>query len=455
MSNTETTFLRIEHYSDHPEVLHAAQLLVSRLKDQRTIREEAKYIAAAKKLIASIYIRDELLFRMSTKKEYYSTTKRKQVWLTQKTLTLFHVMKELEMVEIVQDAVPPMKMKKDRFGKGLTTVYSATSAFHDLLSNVTTKDIVFDTSAPRVELKDAEGAIAALPHTYLKSKSYEDTAKVLDSHYELLLNSNITAANGSLLPQSHLFYVRKFTETLSQGGRFYSSFVNQPKDFRIGITFDGEPAGSLDFSQLHPTLILRLNHGIEKENNLFALGDVYAMPMYPDLPRSAHKTFINIVLNAKSIDAAARSIMTARWHWDDDDQSWIVKTYRGKTKQRRSGDPVFLEKPKAAAMKYIEDFLFTHPMFEPAANSGQWALLQLIDSEIIQHVLRMATKLNIPVLPVHDEVVIPQSAKPTIELMMARAFQSVLRGRADTGSVRMDWTTPEIAKEPVVVALDH
>ena len=89
MNNTETTFLRIEHYSDHPEVLHAAQLLVSRLKDQRTIREEAKYIAAAKKLIASIYIRDELLFRMSTKKEYCSTTKRNQVWLTQKTLTLF------------------------------------------------------------------------------------------------------------------------------------------------------------------------------------------------------------------------------------------------------------------------------------------------------------------------------------------------------------------------------
>ena len=134
VSNTETTFLRIEHYSDHPEVLHAAQLLVSRLKDQRTIREEAKYIAAAKKLIASIYVRDELLFRMSTKKEYYSTKKRKQVWLTQKTLTLFNVMKELEMVEIVQDAVPPMKMKKDRFGKGLTPVYSATSAFHNIIT---------------------------------------------------------------------------------------------------------------------------------------------------------------------------------------------------------------------------------------------------------------------------------------------------------------------------------
>ena len=115
MNNTETTFLRIEHYSDHPEVNHAAQLLVSRLKDQRTIRGEAKYIAAAKKLIASIYIRNESHFRMSTKKEYYSTKRRKQVWLTQKTLTLFNAMRDLEMVEIVQDAIPPMKMKRDHF----------------------------------------------------------------------------------------------------------------------------------------------------------------------------------------------------------------------------------------------------------------------------------------------------------------------------------------------------
>ena len=74
MNNTETTFLRIEHYSDHPEVHHAAQLLVRRLKDLRTIGEEAKYIAAAKKFIASTYIRDELAFRMSTEAVMVSYT---------------------------------------------------------------------------------------------------------------------------------------------------------------------------------------------------------------------------------------------------------------------------------------------------------------------------------------------------------------------------------------------
>ena len=43
------------------------------------------------------------------------------------------------------------------------------------------------------------------------------------------------------------------------------------------------------------------------------------------------------------------------------------------------GDPVFPEKPKAFAMKYIEDFLFTHPMFEPAANSVSGHCCKLID----------------------------------------------------------------------------
>ena len=50
----------------------------------------------------------------------------------------------------------------------------------------------------------------------------------------------------------------------------------------------------------------------------------------------------------------------------------------------------------------------------------------------------MATDLGIPVLPVHDGVIIPVSAKPTVELMLARSFQYVLKGTGDVRSVRMD-----------------
>ena len=92
-------------------------------------------------------------------------------------------------------------------------------------------------------------------------------------------------------------------------------------------------------------------------------------------------------------------------------------------------------------------------MFEPAVSTAQWGSLQLIDSTIIQHVVRMATDLGIPVLPVHDEVIIPVSAKPTIELMLARAFQHVLKGAGDIRSVRMDWSVKGRDKEAVVVVL--
>ena len=44
MNTTDTTFLRIEHYSDHPEVLHAAQLLVSRLKENQEASGSSKIL---------------------------------------------------------------------------------------------------------------------------------------------------------------------------------------------------------------------------------------------------------------------------------------------------------------------------------------------------------------------------------------------------------------------------
>jgi hypothetical protein len=66
----------------------------------------------------------------------------------------------------------------------------------------------------------------------------------------------------------------------------------------------------------------------------------------------------------------------------------------------------------------------------------------------------MVTDLGIPVLPVHDEVIIPVSATPTIELMLARAFQLVLKGTGDIGTVRMDWTVKGVEKEALVVVLE-
>lgn len=103
---------------------------------------------------------------------------------------------------------------------------------------------------------------------------------------------------------------------------------------------------------LNGTLLLLYSQGTGVETNLFSTGDVYAMPDYPDLPRAAHKKFINTVFNAPSKEAAAKSIASATCYWDIIEDKPVYKTYSGK--QKRIGYKVWPEKPLAAARKYID-----------------------------------------------------------------------------------------------------
>tara|TARA_B110000091_G_C13792817_1_gene466470 strand:+ start:1700 stop:1999 length:300 start_codon:yes stop_codon:yes gene_type:complete len=80
------------------------------------------------------------------------------------------------------------------------------------------------------------------------------------------------------------------------------------------------------------------------------------MPNYPGLPRPAHKRFFNTILNAKSIDAAARSISTAAQHWDIIEGCAVFITHSGKGK--RLGNPVWPTKPLRYAKPYVQDFMF-------------------------------------------------------------------------------------------------
>ena len=92
MDFKDVTYLRIEHYSNHPEVKAAADILVEKYAETKQfVKSRPKWVSSARKLIASLWVRDEDLFRFSTKKDYFSGTNRKQIWLTPKT-KLFKLM---------------------------------------------------------------------------------------------------------------------------------------------------------------------------------------------------------------------------------------------------------------------------------------------------------------------------------------------------------------------------
>ena len=109
--------------------------------------------------------------------------------------------------------------------------------------------------------------------------------------------------------------------------------------------------------------------------------------------------------------------------WIDDDGEVQSETYNGKKK--RQGQPVFPGKTEEIK-RYISDFKRWHQYLESSIGTGVGNTLQYIDSELILFVLREANKAHIPVLPVHDELVFPQSHKYSIYIALIDAFWEVL-----------------------------
>jgi len=78
--------------------------------------------------------------------------------------------------------------------------------------------------------------------------------------------------------------------------------------------------------------------------------------------------------------------------------------------------------------------------------------LQFVDSELILFILNAANQENIPVLPVHDEVVFPQSHKYFIYIALMDAFSDVLGGAGQFGvlKVREKCLVSGIVKEEAI-----
>ena len=209
MNEKDFSFLKIEHYSGHPEVKKAAELLVDAYAEERHfIKDRKSWIRAARKLIASLWIRDEDMFRFSTKKDYFSKGRRKQVWLTPRTLKLFKTMESLGWVGKVIAAVPPQYSKKHR--GGLAAVYCRKKTFKDLLSSLAVQDIELDEDLPLVTLTDDEGNYKELTEGYLSTESYSNTVSILNRHYQLLRDSDVRDSKGALLALEKLRYRRRY-----------------------------------------------------------------------------------------------------------------------------------------------------------------------------------------------------------------------------------------------------
>jgi len=443
--------LRIEAYSEHPEVYALADWLVeSYFATRQRRRDSEAYKRTARKLIASIWLRDGDLFKFTTKSEHFAGN-RKQVWMTSKVLKLFKHLLSLEDPSYINLVASGYSATVSKSGVGANTVYCRSLAFKERLASLSPLDIIPNPDLPRIELRDADKHILEIGEATQAKEWFKRNINVLESHYDLLTDSNITLDSGERVAPSDLFYIRKFKHDLQTGGRLYAAFENWPKAKRLSVLFDGEPCVSMDLSQLHPALIMRYFHklGAEPAGMLRGeLEDAYDMPAYEYWPREVHKKLVNTMFNAASEDSALRSIMTA--HLAVEEGHYVCNTYNGKSK--RVGKKLFTDNKKGAK-SYLNYFKSMHPYYAEAICSGVGSKLQKKDGDIVLAVLGVCNELGCPVLPVHDEFIFPERWLPTMDLILKRSMQSVLGeiGRIGEIGIKIERKSGETEKSSIAL----
>ena len=444
----EAEFLSIKAYSEHPEVYKAAEILVDEFSKTRSqVRNKEKYPRDAKKLIASIWLH-EGDFRFTTKNTYFSKGKRKQVWMTNRTLELFNCAKDLEWVEVVKGAIPPYLAKNKQ---GLSTVYRATDKFKSLLTWLGIEDITVNPDLPCVVRKDEDKRVIEEPEDFYMTENYLRHQNLVQSHLNRLREHQARWANGGLIAPSELLLTRQFTETFGKGGRWYCNFQNKPKSVRNSITIGGKSVGSLDITQCHPMLILRAFKGKEEEGGLFGKfsEEVYDVRGFEYLDRGIRKKAINTLFNADSEKSAEKSLRNTHWWIDEITGDLEIKTY--KTKTIRQGQPIF--KSLSEIRAFISQFKFQHTDFIDMIGTGIGLKLQGFDGAITTQVLMFAELMKLPIIPIHEEYLVPEDKKYLIEEILRSSMRVVLMEAGQYGAISAKWTNSNQIKESIQINL--
>ena len=450
----DVEFLQIRAYSEHPEVKKAASLLVEAyFTDAIRRKDEPLLMRDAKKLVASLWLHPSDMFRFTTKTEYFTEKKRKQVWLTPRVLKLFKLMKQIGWVNDAIPAIPPYASSKGD-GKGMAAIYARSVTFNRLLKRLAVKDIDVNPDLPRVQVtiepddltELTDEVVIGIDLSKVKVDGYTQwVVDTLEAQWALLKQFKFENADGSHLPWADLYYHQSTRGRILRGGRLYAGICTYPKKERLGITIGGEPVGSLDLSQIHPTLLLAME-GLQSEAEVMgkdAPEDAYSMPDFEDFTRSHNKILINILFNSKSEDAAARAFLNTHCWYDEIKKELKFKTYKGRSKAKRLGQPVFSPNKKTEAVRYIEAYKKTHPVFTDVICSNLAGDLQSLDANIAVKVIDLMTQGGFPVLTVHDEFIVRRSDRKFLEVTVSLVAKQVLE-RVYAGvwaEVKAKWET--------------
>ena len=74
-------------------------------------------------------------------------------------------------------------------------------------------------------------------------------------------------------------------------------------------------------------------------------------------------------------------------------------------------------------------------MMADAVCSGIGSTLQVIDGQLMQAVLSYVTGAEVPVLIIHDEIIVQKQYRSFIEMVLQEAFHDTLKDKGCFGSI--------------------
>jgi hypothetical protein len=186
-------------------------------------------------------------------------------------------------------------------------------------------------------------------------------------------------------------------ESWKLGGRFYGSEVqNLPKELRKYITLNGEPSVELDYSSMHLRMLYHLR-GLEAPD-----GDLYDFGEERDL----NKLVALIIINCEP---------------EHDEVKAVGAKFRDNGLRETRGDEILKH---AYIRNLINDFKAAHPAIAEDFCSGCGLKLQYRDSLIMEDILKHFIRKEVPIIPVHDSVIVPVSHDDEAKEVMKETYKN-------------------------------
>ena len=244
-----------------------------------------------------------------------------------------------------------------------------------------------------------------------------------------------------------------------RGGRFYGHWVQSIPakiyPFRARLTIDDEPTVELDYSNLHPHMLYRIERKPVPE------GDLYELEGVDSEKRSLVKALFNSLLNADSLHKAICGVLDPypenvaleiqplikRLFSAMVGPDTINKATRGMISPlaKKAGELRKDVRLNYAELKEISDCILgkyeelkviaekifaKHSPIRRHFGSGVGLSLQYKDSAIAEGIMLALDKKGIVSIPIHDSFIVKAKHEQDLRTAMAEEYQRLMKGES-------------------------